>query len=155
MLQNKLPEYNTNRMQEPLSVFSLPPRPGWTLLLPGSNHEWTLRLTWKSSSHISGCQHMALTSLTDLGHTHDTGSGGRHLALAVPLVTHTDPAPAPGEAPPQPQGALKSVKQMKQSGKAPLSLLTFTIWDYYPLGNIDIPYWKKHHHFKNCLHRAI
>lgn len=36
-----------------------------------------------------------------------------------------------------------------------LSLLTFTTWDYYPPGNIDIPYWKKCHHFKTCLNWAI
>lgn len=64
------------------------------------------------------------------------------------------PTPAPGQAPPHPQGTAKTVKQPRQADKAPLSL-TFTIWDYDPLGNVSIPYWKKHHHFKNYLHQAI
>lgn len=64
------------------------------------------------------------------------------------------PTPGPGKAPPHPQGASKTVKQPRQADKAPFSL-TFTIWDYYPLGNINIPFWKKHHLFKNYLHRAI
>lgn len=116
MPQNKLPEDNTNRTQEPLSVFSFPPKPGWTLLLHGSSHEWTLGLTWKNSSCVSGCQHMVLMSLTHT--THDAGSEGRCCALAIPPAAHKDRSPAPGEAP---QGASKSVKQKRQSGKAPLS----------------------------------
>lgn len=28
-------------------------------------------------------------------------------------------------------------------------------WECYPLGNSGITYWKKHHHFKNCLHQTI
>lgn len=58
---------------------------------------------------------MVLMSLT---YTHDAGSGGRCCAPAIPPAAHKDCSPAPGEAP---QGASKSVKQKRQSGKTPLS----------------------------------
>lgn len=70
-----------------------------------------------------------------------------HLQISVTLVTHTSLWPGTST----PSGSFRDCQTTKAGRQSSL----LSIWDYYPLGNISIPYWKECHPFKNYLHRAI